>query len=447
MNASLFGGTKVDESFVLLDAAKRGQAAQEPHQQHPGRNLDESFVMLAGSASVLQQGHGGHLRASSHGVPMQALDDHFAQLARTFEIASGETAVDQPLCLECATRVREEMDAAVTEMEAECEAYEAALQNLAKEDATPMSEEEFAAEVAAAEEAERAAALRAESAEAALAVARREMDAARQRAAELGELEARYWHDFNDFQLQLRAHVDERDVLLRKIDRTSAHLDRLRRTNVYNDAFHIWHDGPFATISGFRLGRTSAVPVDWDEINAAWGQAILLLHTLAQACKLVFASGQLQPMGSYPRVCDKKGCHDLFGPASKLYCVDFDRAVCLYLACLKEFAEFAGARDAAEAVPGRTPLELPYAIDGDRIGGLTVKLTFNKDSRWTKAMKYMLTNLKWCASWMITRQEGGRALHELPGAMSHPERTLGASLASSILATPKAGVRDEGRGR
>ena len=34
---------------------------------------------------------------------------------------------------------------------------------------------------------------------------------------ELGELEERYWHDFNDFQIQLRAHVDERDVLLRKV--------------------------------------------------------------------------------------------------------------------------------------------------------------------------------------------------------------------------------------
>lgn len=72
-------------------------------------------------------------------------------------------------------------------------------------------------------------------------------------------------------------------IVAPQIDRTSAHLDRLRRTNVINDAFHIWHDGPFATISGFRLGRTSAVPVEWDEINAAWGQAVLLLHTLAQA--------------------------------------------------------------------------------------------------------------------------------------------------------------------
>ena len=67
-----------------------------------------------------------------------------------------------------------------------------------------------------------------------------------------------------------------------QIDRTTAHLDRLRRTNVYNDAFHIWYEGPFATISGFRLGRTAACPVEWDEINAAWGQAVLLLHTLAQ---------------------------------------------------------------------------------------------------------------------------------------------------------------------
>lgn len=46
----------------------------------------------------------------------------------------------------------------------------------------------------------------------------------RAKAVELGELEERYWHDFNDFQIQLRAHVDERDVLLRKVrgERSSA---------------------------------------------------------------------------------------------------------------------------------------------------------------------------------------------------------------------------------
>jgi len=86
--------------------------------------------------------------------------------------------------------------------------------------------------VAAAEEAERAEALRAESAEAALAVAQGELAAARGRAAELSELEARYWHDFNDFQLQLRAHCDERDVLLRKVrplEWSRGHLQEKRK--------------------------------------------------------------------------------------------------------------------------------------------------------------------------------------------------------------------------
>ncbi|CAK0735365.1 hypothetical protein CVIRNUC_000569 [Coccomyxa viridis] len=407
LTGSVFAGGKVDESFILLDPSSRQHANQ-------GRNLDESFVMLTGSASLLQQP--GPLRNASHAVPMQPLDDRFSQLARTFELASGETTVDQPLCVDCAARVREEMEAQTAEIEAECEAYECALRRLEQENAQPLPEEEFKAEMAAAAEEERAEMLRAEAAEAALAVARRELDQVRAKAVELGELEERYWHDFNDFQIQLRAHVDERDVLLRKIDQTSAHLERLRHTNVYNDAFHIWHEGPFATISGFRLGRTPACPVEWDEINAAWGQAVLLLHTLAQACKLTFSSYRLQPLGSYPRIVDKKGSHDLFGPVNKIYCASYDRAMALYLACLREFAEFAHGRDVSEQAPGRTPLELPYAIDGDKVGGQSIKYMFTKDIKWTKALKYMLTDLKWCMSWVISRQEGSPGIHELQGS-------------------------------
>jgi beclin 1 len=32
------------------------------------------------------------------------------------------------------------------------------------------------------------------------------------------------------------------------------HAQMLKKTNLYNDAFHIWHDGHFGTINGFRLG-------------------------------------------------------------------------------------------------------------------------------------------------------------------------------------------------
>ena len=32
----------------------------------------------------------------------------------------------------------------------------------------------------------------------------------------------------------------------------------------------------------------------------------------------------------------------------------------------------------AERVPGRTPLEMPYAIDGDKVGGQSIKYMFAK---------------------------------------------------------------------
>ncbi len=44
----------------------------------------------------------------------------------------------------------------------------------------------------------------------------------------------------------------------------------------------------------------------------------------------------------------------------------------------QEFAEFAHGRDVSERVPGRTPLELPYAIDGDKVGGQSIKYMLNK---------------------------------------------------------------------
>lgn len=38
-------------------------------------------------------------------------------------------------------------------------------------------------------------------------------------------------------------------------------LEKLERTNVYNDAFCIGHDGVFGTINELRLGRVSGVHV------------------------------------------------------------------------------------------------------------------------------------------------------------------------------------------
>ena len=52
--------------------------------------------------------------------------------------------------------------------------------------------------------------------------------------------------------------------------------------------FSCMHSGQFGTINNFRLGRLPSVPVEWNEINAAWGQTVLLLHALANKMGLKF---------------------------------------------------------------------------------------------------------------------------------------------------------------
>lgn len=176
----------------------------------------------------------------------------------------------------------------------------------------------------------------------------------------------------------------------------------LRRTHVFNEAFHIWHDGAFGTISGFRLGRTAATPVEWEEINAGWGQACLLLSTMAQVARVTFSSYALMPMGSTSRVHDasRGGTYDLFGPINPLNLLAtqrFNRAQLGFLACLAEFAAFAARRDAAAGVA--KPFAVPYAIDGDKVGGRSIYLSITRDDTWTEALKQMLTDLKMLLSW------------------------------------------------
>jgi beclin 1 len=85
-----------------------------------------------------------------------------------------------------------------------------------------------------------------------LAAVEQEQLAQEAAAADVAGLEERYWQEYNNYQLSLSSHLAERDALLSKIDRAQQQLQLLKATNVLNDAFRIWHDGPFGTISGFR---------------------------------------------------------------------------------------------------------------------------------------------------------------------------------------------------
>lgn len=86
---------------------------------------------------------------------------------------------------------------------------------------------------------------------------------------------------------------------------------------------------------------------------------------------------------------------------------------------MQEFSDWIVSQDST--------FEVAYAIDLDKVANLTVKLQFNSDSKWTKALKFMLTNLKYCLNWVIRKQlhtqplsasgDSHDAPNQLPSAM------------------------------
>jgi beclin 1 len=71
----------------------------------------------------------------------------------------------------------------------------------------------------------------------------------------------RFWRTHNDHVLITAQQVAQLATLRAAYTADSITLEKLERTNVYNDAFCIGHDGVFGTINGLRLGRVPSVPV------------------------------------------------------------------------------------------------------------------------------------------------------------------------------------------
>merc|ERR1712228_838743 len=72
----------------------------------------------------------------------------------------------------------------------------------------------------------------------------------------------------------------------------------------------------------------------------------------------------------------------------------FDLAMSSFLGCLKEVTRFL-QRDPT--------MRLPFKIEGDKVGGFSVRVQFDQDERWTKALKFMLTDLKWIIAFVESR--------------------------------------------
>lgn len=324
--------------------------------------------------------------------------------AQLFDIMSGNTDIDHPLCEECTDSLLNKLDIQLHIAENELESYQDLLLTLQSqgEDEDPDLDEEL--RLLRLEEKELMEELaNIEKEHKTLEDDKKEMLEEKER---LTKEENKYWKEYSIHQQNLLNFEDEQNSVLNQLQYAQAQLDKLRKTNVFNSTFHIWHKGHFGTINNFRLGRLPSVPVEWNEINAAWGQTVLLLHSLAKKIGVKFKRYQLVPYGnhSYLECLDDKAKElPLYGSGGFRFFWDtkFDHAMVAFLDCLQQFKE--------EVEKGDSNFNLPYRMEKGKIydssenGVYSIRIQFNSEEHWTKALKYMLTNLKWGLAWVSSQ--------------------------------------------
>jgi beclin 1 len=155
-----------------------------------------------------------------------------------------------------------------------------------------------------------------------------------------------YVHASRDFR-KYHSHVKDTKAL-------SEEYNALKTTSVLDDSYYICCDGLFGTINGFKLGRLTSIHVSWVEINAALGQCVLLLDSIAKSAAFEFSKFELIPFGSFPKIKRRNDnqIYELFGGQKRvLWNRNFDSAMQGFLTCLSEIGVFADRAESCKLFP------------------------------------------------------------------------------------------------
>ena len=131
-------------------------------------------------------------------------------------------------------------------------------------------------------------------------------------------------------------------------------------------------------------------------MNAGLGQAVLLLHCLGRKTCLQFVNFLPVPYGnhSYVEELATKREYPLYSSSSIRIFADtrFDSGLVAFLDCVNQFKFALESKE--------QQMSLPYKIERDKIGCeesgfYSIRRQLNSDEHWTKALKFMLTDLRW----------------------------------------------------
>ncbi|TBU61632.1 APG6-domain-containing protein [Dichomitus squalens] len=400
------GPSHPNESFVLLqDSVIRTIPTNLPLTPH----AKKSSVSKSRSTTVAVPPAPAPEEPSPHPNP-SPLSHHLRSSLRLFNLLSSRTDLDHPLCAECTHILLGTLTRQLEETKKERDGYIAFEKEVRKEkereSAAGTGKAEVEGKIERLKDEERLAIEQLKAAERERQQLEEELKNLEHEETALEEEEAEFWRQHNAHLLKAAEQASQLAALRAAYAADSAVLDKLERTNVYNDAFCIGHDGVFGTINGLRLGRVPGVPVEWAEINAAWGQTLLLLYTIARKLDFTFENYRLVPMGSFSRIektTGDKATYELYGSGDLhfgrlLHNRRFDFAMVAFLDCLKQLMDYVKSQD--------PQVDFPHQIVKDKIGEASVKQQFSQEEAWTRALRHVLLALKILLKWTTNGSNG-----------------------------------------
>ncbi|XP_015786864.1 beclin-1 [Tetranychus urticae] len=357
------------------------------------------------------------LETKSHDLAIREMFDmgHDMRItSKLFDILSDKSIVDHPLCEDCADSLIDKMDQKLKTLEEECKVYRECLGKLEKKTKNDNPEsnlEHLQQRVIQLQLEEKRLIEELTKVEAQKKKFDEKIQAQEAEINVLLEEKDKFKREHNYLKKTLFEIDDERLNVENSKKYITRHLDILRKTNVFNATFHIWYSGHFGTINGFRLGRLPNHPVDWTEINAAWGQTTLLLFALARKINLTFERYRLVPYGNHSFIEtleDKPKELPLYGSGGFRYLLNnkFDQAMIAFLDCMSQVVAEIERVDKSWYCPYRMDKE--KIEDTKRNNCYSIRIQYNSEEEWTKALKYMLTNLKWILTWVARPETSER---------------------------------------
>lgn len=292
---------------------------------------------------------------------------HFVRKsAQLFDLVSSTSDIDHPLCRDCADSLLVLLEQQLVQAEEECREYKQFLTKITKEteEESLLSLEALEKELSCLQLEEQQLKVELEDLLTNQKLINQEIEEEKKDKKAVETDEEAYWKLYSAHRHQQFQAVDEQMSLECQLQFAQANLDRLKQTNAFNAAFHLWHVGHFGTINGLRMGRLPTVPVDWTEINAAWGQVTILLSALARKVNLVFQRYKLVPFGSQSYIedtVDNKILH-LYGSGGFRFLWDakFDNGMVAFLECLQQFQLKVEGSKNVENEAGRLNFQFPY---------------------------------------------------------------------------------------